>query len=75
MTILFQDFKDRKNTQDLHTAVTEMSDHVVIKVLMAKLRLTHDQARCQVALGKWTSKYCWESGDGDYVIRMLKEDD
>jgi len=75
MTILFQDYTNRSNSQDFHTAVTDMSDLVVVKILKVKLGLTDDQARARLALGTWVNKNCWESGDGDYGVRMLKEED
>jgi len=75
VTILFQDHKDRKNTQEFHTAVTEMSDFVVVKILKAKLSLNEDQARARIALGTWCNKNCWDSADGDCTIRMLVSED
>lgn len=74
MIILFQDHSNRSNSQEFHTAVTDMNKMVVVKILKVKLGLSDDQARARVSLGTWINDDYWESGEGGYSIKMMREE-
>jgi hypothetical protein len=51
-----------------------MNKMVVVKILKVKLGLSDDQARARVSLGTWINDDYWESGEGGYSIKMMREE-